>query len=164
MLSYAQRVGERLRTVRLQQRLSLRGVAAASNGEFRASVLGAYEGGQRTISVVRLQRLALFYNVPVEQLLPSDVPDGASWWPREDEGAGPAATGKLTIDLARLAEQHFPEKAILQPYVHSVRLQRRDFHGRVITLRDDDAKIIAGLLSCSVDQLRQRLQQCGVAC
>ena len=41
--------------------------------EFKASVLGAYERGERAISVPRLQRLARFYSVPVDQLLPGDV-------------------------------------------------------------------------------------------
>src|ERR1700724_2776703 len=70
--NYAGRVGERLRNVRKQQRLSLQAVEAASNQEFKASVLGAYERGERAISVPRLQRLAHFYNVPVEQLLPPE--------------------------------------------------------------------------------------------
>ena len=35
-------------------------------------MLGAYERGERAISVPRLQRLARFYNVPVDQLLPGD--------------------------------------------------------------------------------------------
>ena len=69
-VSYARRVGERLRAIRRQKRLSLHEVEAASGQEFKASVLGAYERGERAISVPRLQRLARFYNVPVDQLLP----------------------------------------------------------------------------------------------
>src|SRR5947199_4793112 len=72
-LTYARRVGQRLRAIRRQKRLSLQEVEAASTQEFKASVLGAYERGERAISVPRLQRLARFYNVPVDQLLPRDV-------------------------------------------------------------------------------------------
>jgi ribosome-binding protein aMBF1 (putative translation factor) len=50
--------GARLRAVRRQQHLSLHDVEVASNLEFKASVLGAYERGERAISVPRLQRLA----------------------------------------------------------------------------------------------------------
>jgi transcriptional regulator with XRE-family HTH domain len=67
--TYAQRVGERLRAIRLQKGLSLHDVEDASTKEFKASVLGAYERGERSISVPRLQRLAIFYGVPVDQLL-----------------------------------------------------------------------------------------------
>src|SRR5206468_12803888 len=69
-MTYAQNVGERLRNIRLQKGLSLHDVEQASSKEFKASVLGAYERGERSISVPRLQRLAIFYSVPVDQLLP----------------------------------------------------------------------------------------------
>src|SRR5438270_13807798 len=69
-LTYAVKVGERLRAIRRQKRLSLQDVEATSEQEFKASVLGAYERGERSISVPRLQRLAEFYQVPVDQLLP----------------------------------------------------------------------------------------------
>ena len=67
---YGRRVGERLRAIRRQKRLSLQDVESESSQEFKASVLGAYERGERAISVPRLQRLAEFYQVPVDQLLP----------------------------------------------------------------------------------------------
>ncbi|MGZ4717991.1 MAG: helix-turn-helix domain-containing protein, partial [Acidimicrobiales bacterium] len=70
--NYSRKVGERLRVIRRQKRLSLQEVESASSQEFKASVLGAYERGERAISVPRLQRLARFYSVPVDQLLPGD--------------------------------------------------------------------------------------------
>src|SRR6476659_11508980 len=95
--SYAERVGERLRSVRKQKRLSLQAVEAASKQEFKASVLGAYERGERAISVPRLQRLARFYHVPVDQLLPQD--DGPLFG--DERGAG-LGEGKIAIDLEKL--------------------------------------------------------------
>ncbi|MGI9596124.1 MAG: helix-turn-helix domain-containing protein, partial [Acidimicrobiales bacterium] len=58
--AYGRRVGERLRAIRRQKRLSLQDVEANSNQEFKASVLGAYERGERAISVPRLERLARY--------------------------------------------------------------------------------------------------------
>jgi transcriptional regulator with XRE-family HTH domain len=69
---YSQLVGERLRAIRRQKKLSLNEVEAQTNDEFRASVLGAYERGERVISVPRLERLARFYGVSIDQLLPRD--------------------------------------------------------------------------------------------
>ena len=63
-------MGDRIRVIRRQKRLSLQDVEARSDAEFKASVLGAYERGERAVSVPRLHRLAEFYNVPVDQLLP----------------------------------------------------------------------------------------------
>ena len=48
---YSRKVGDRLRVIRRQKRLSLQEVEATSNDEFKASVLGAYERGERAISV-----------------------------------------------------------------------------------------------------------------
>src|SRR3954469_11335074 len=63
-------VGDRLRAIRRQKGLSLHDVEARSDQEFKASVLGAYERGERAISVPRLLRLAELYRVPPDQLLP----------------------------------------------------------------------------------------------
>jgi transcriptional regulator with XRE-family HTH domain len=49
--SYVVRVGAWVRSIRRQQHLSLQDVEAATDYEFRASVLGAYERGERAISV-----------------------------------------------------------------------------------------------------------------
>lgn len=73
---YLVRLGRRLREVRRRQGLSLKVVEAMTNGEFKASALGAYERAQRAISVARLQRLAAVYRFPVDRLLPDeDVED-----------------------------------------------------------------------------------------
>ena len=64
MATTGARVGERLRAIRRQKGLSLHDVEARSNLEFKASVLGAYERGERAISVPRLLRLAEIYEVP----------------------------------------------------------------------------------------------------
>ena len=72
-LAYNVRVGDRLRSIRRQKKLSLQEVESNSQDEFKASVLGAYERGERSISLPRLRRLADFYDVPIEQLLPRDV-------------------------------------------------------------------------------------------
>ena len=104
-LSYARAVGERLRNLRRQQSLSLLAVEEASRREFKASVLGAYERGERIISVLRLQRLAQLYGVPVDQLLPRP-PSSGSDLDSQPSPNGPSRSILLepvTIDLLRLA-------------------------------------------------------------
>ena len=80
-------VGERLRAIRRQKGLSLHDVEARSNLEFKASVLGAYERGERAISVPRLLRLAEIYEVPPDQLLPRELEHEISLVD-SDSGAG----------------------------------------------------------------------------
>ena len=134
---YGRRVGERLRSIRRQKRLSLQDVEANSAQEFKASVLGAYERGERAISVPRLQRLARFYNVPVDQLLPADEGpdfDGAEIIDLTDRRAE-RPVEKLAIDLTRLEEIRGPDAEMLGRYLAMIQVQRQDFNGRVLTVR-----------------------------
>lgn len=161
-LTYARRVGQRLRAIRRQKRLSLQEVEAASDQEFKASVLGAYERGERVISVPRLQRLADFYRVPVDQLLPRDPDAGEPRPPgvdltdvRQEAAAWPA---KVTFDLARFeAVEGDPELDMVYRYLSSIQVRRQDFNGRVLTIRADDIRAIAGLFGTDADALLRRL-------
>lgn len=155
-MTYAQSVGERLRNVRLQRGLSLHEVEHTSREEFKSSVLGAYERGERSISVPRLQRLARFYGVPVDHLLPRDGAGDAGTIP-----AGPAP-GKVRIDLVALQEVDAPECGVLQRYVGVVQAQRGDFNGRVLTIRSDDLWAIASAVGVSPEALVSTLEGLGL--
>ncbi len=164
-LTYARRVGQRLRAIRRQKRLSLQEVEAASTQEFKASVLGAYERGERVISVPRLQRLADFYRVPVDQLLPRDAdvqPESATGGaePSETRVAPPSWPAKVTFDLARFqAVDGDPELEMVYRYLSSIQVRRQDFNGRVLTIRADDIRAIAGLFGTDADALLRRLDE-----
>ena len=145
-------MGARLRTVRRQKRLSLQAVEKASRLEFKASVLGAYERGERTISVPRLQRLARLYRVPVDQLLPPDAAEPPSQGRAvafHSNGDNPDATGKpfkIVVDLLRLSEVQGPERELLRRFLASVQVQRQDFNGEVLTIRSEDLRVMASML------------------
>lgn len=162
-LTYARRVGQRLRAIRRQKRLSLQEVEAGSTQEFKASVLGAYERGERVISVPRLQRLADFYRVPVDQLLPRDVDVPAeSSTPgtnmAETGTAPPSWPAKVTFDLARFRTvDNDPELEMVYRYLSSIQVRRQDFNGRVLTIRADDIRAMAGLFGTDADALLRRL-------
>lgn len=172
--SYATKVGERLRVVRKQKRMSLQAVEGASQHEFKASVLGAYERGERAISVPRLQRLARFYNVPVDQLLPRDLgPEGPSWANdgdtidlREDGTSSSSRSmnddDRIAIDLAKLETLGAPERELLNRYIGMIQLQRQDFNGQVLTIRQEDLRAIACLFEATSDGMRRRLDQLGL--
>jgi transcriptional regulator with XRE-family HTH domain len=162
--TYARRVGQRLRAIRRQKRLSLQEVEAASDQEFKASVLGAYERGERVISVPRLQRLADFYSVPVDQLLPRE--GEAPPAPPSADGGGevaertppPASPRKITFDLSRFESiEPDPELDMVHKYLSSIQVLRQDFNGRVLTIRHDDIRAIAGLFGTDADALVRRL-------
>ena len=72
-------LGARLRQARRERKLTLADVESRSGREFKASVLGAYERGDREISVARLGRLTAIYDLTLRQFLgDDDSPDGAA--------------------------------------------------------------------------------------
>ena len=157
---YRRRVGERIRVIRRQQRLSLHDVEDRSESEFKASVLGAYERGERAISVPRLQRLARFYGVPVDQLLPSEgegEPGGAT-----QKNLGWAPGQKVVIDLTKLDEVEGPESEMIERYLTIIQVKRQDFNGRVLTIRGDDLQALAAILGTDVDAAAPRLEELGL--
>ena len=162
---YAQRVGARLRSVRRQKGLSLQDVEAKSSLEFKASVLGAYERGERAISVPRLQRLARFYSVPVDRLLPDENGGLGHVVDLTAPGEGTAADARaeaIMIDLTRLSEVDDESLAPLQRFITMIQLQRQDYNGRVLTVRREDMRALACLIDVSPDGLRRRLDELGL--
>ena len=152
-LSYARLVGERLRQIRQQKKLSLSEVESATNQEFKASVMGAYERGERMISVPRLERLAHFYGVTVDQLLPRDKQ-------REgDTQTNNAAPTKLRIDVAKLTLRDAKEFKMLERLLRMIQVQRQDFNGKVITVRAHDTRAIAVILDVAVDDVGAKLAE-----
>src|SRR6476619_2608177 len=131
--TYGRKVGERLRAIRRQKGMSLQEAEEASDQEFKASVLGAYERGERAISVPRLQRLARFYNVPVDQLLPRDQSPSFRATGEEDDALVdltrplPAPPTKVVRDLTRLEEVVGPSGEMLTRYLAMIQVQRQDF-------------------------------------
>jgi transcriptional regulator with XRE-family HTH domain len=149
-------IGERLRVIRRQQGLSLHDVEARSGHEFKASVLGAYERGERALSVSRLLRLGDLYDVPPDQLLPrgTDV--------EIDLTQEPADGHTLTLDLVRLSQLKEPDAEVLARYASTIQLQRQDFNGRMLTIRRDDVRVLAAVLGRTPDNLGQRLDELGL--
>jgi transcriptional regulator with XRE-family HTH domain len=148
---YSRKIGERLRSIRRQKRMSLQEVEAASEQEFKASVLGAYERGERAISVPRLERLARFYAVPVDQLLPRDEMHAGD--DLELAGAG----AKLVVDLVKLGRLTGGPFDMLQRFFRMIQVQRQDFNGKVLTVRADDRRAIAAMLDVPVDEVEARM-------
>ncbi len=99
-------LGQRLRAARRQRGWSLGDVEAKTEGEFKASVVGAYERGERAISVQRFVRLAESYSVPAAELLP----------PIQGEG--------LVIDLDALSEDGTDD--LVERYLAAIQLLRKE--------------------------------------
>ena len=142
--------------LRVQKGLSLYAVEVESKQEFKASVLGAYERGERAISVPRLMRLAEVYDVPADTLLPREAEVEIDLTEAE------AAQNGFTIDLTQLTDIEDPEAAVLARHAGTIQLQRQDFNGRILTIRRDDLRVLAAVLGRRAEDLPQRLYQLGL--
>ena len=166
---YAAKVGTRLRSIRRQKHLSLQDVEAASEHEFKASVLGAYERGERAISVPRLQRLARFYRVPVDQMLPSDEELGGRSNGEDEQvlDLRSLRTARrddrpVTIDLGAVEQLGGQEGEMLTRYLRMIQVQRGDYNGRMLTIRREDLRAVACIFDCHPDQVPARLDSLGL--
>ncbi|MHB8341635.1 MAG: transcriptional regulator BldD [Mycobacteriales bacterium] len=150
---YAKALGARLRTIRVQQGLSLHGVEEKSRGRWKAVVIGSYERGDRAVTVQRLSDLAAFYGVPVAELLPEGAvtPTITSGMPR------------VVIDLEQLSRLSGEEAtAPLARYAAAIQSQRGDYNGRVLSIRNEDLRSLAVLYDTSPESFTERLVRLGV--
>lgn len=116
-------LGQRLRAARRQRGWSLGDVESHTAGEFKASVVGAYERGERAISVQRFASLAEFYGTAAGDLLPA---------PGES---------KLVIDIEALAND---DGDLVDRYLAAIQMMRKQ--PGVDEVRDSDRAVISSLL------------------
>ena len=148
-MDYNERVGERLRLIRVQRGMSLQDVHRATDGEFKAAVLGAYERGERSLSLPRLRRLAACYDVPMNQLLPE-----------EDTYEAPSGeVGSVTIDLGMVDALDEETGRVVDRFLQRIQIERQDFNGKVLTIRASDVALLAMMLDVSNDDLVDRLRR-----
>lgn len=103
-------------------------VEELTRGEFKASVVGAYERGERAISVQRFVRLAEVYQVDAGTLLPS------------------SPNSELVIDLDVLAGDNGDQ--LVDRYLAAIQLLRKGANPDEI--RAVDKAVIASLLESKV--------------
>lgn len=145
------RLGDHLRTLRKQKGLSLQEVEAQSSHEFKSSVLGAYERGERAISAARLARLAELYRLPLQAMLPHDPDDGGS-----------GAPASVAFDLARLEAATAPEAQVIGRYVRILQGMRQEWTGRVFRVRADDVRALASALERTPAEFVKLIEELGV--
>ncbi|HET7483707.1 MAG TPA: transcriptional regulator [Actinomycetota bacterium] len=151
---YSKALGERLRNIRIQKGMSLQDVQQASKGKWKAAVVGAYERGDRNVTVARLSELAGFYGVPVSEILPGD--DGPPA-PGQAEGRR-----RVVLDLEGLSKVPEADRDPLSRFTHAIQIQRGDYNGRVLTIREDDLMALALLYQTTADELAKRLAGWGL--
>lgn len=127
-------LGQRLRVARRQKGWSLGEVETNTNGEFKASVVGAYERGERAISVQRFVRIAEVYGFTPSELLPT------------------VSESPVTIDLDALAKDDSDRLA--ERYLNAIKLLRKDPSDPGV--RHSDLAALVAVLQASEAASRER--------
>ncbi|MBK5228118.1 MAG: transcriptional regulator [Actinobacteria bacterium] len=150
---YARAVGERLRRIRVARGMSLGDVQESSGRLWKAAVVGAYERGDRNITIARLAELGEFYGVPVAEIIPGD-------------GAPASRTGgsrRVVLNLERLDGVPESDRDPLRRLVASIQERRGEAGGRVVTIRESDLMPLALLYRTSPEGFARKLEEWGLA-
>jgi hypothetical protein len=111
--------------------------------------------------------------VPVDQLLPKDKdadgsPATIDLRAGDDDhtidvtAAAGAARDRIIIDLTRLESLESPNRDLLGRYLGLIQVEREDFNGRVLTIRQDDLRSLATLFDTTPEAMRRHLDELGV--
>jgi transcriptional regulator with XRE-family HTH domain len=115
----------KLKVLRRNRGLTLEECEIASDGKFKAVVLGSYERGTRAISLSKISQLADFYEVPIAFFFSSENISNEGRW---------------IFDLRRLKERNdgnFPLNFISNSLARIAEL-RADWEGEVLSIRESD--------------------------
>lgn len=121
---FSSSLGQRLRAARRQRGWSLGEVESQTEGQFKASVVGAYERGERAISVQRFARLSEVYGIPPSDLLPAVTAE------------------TVVVDLDAIESGVGGD--LVERYLAAIQLLRREPGSREV--RQSDRAIIGSLL------------------
>ena len=145
-------VGAALRAVRQRRGMTLNEVEQRSRGEFGISSLGAYERGDRVLSVDRLIRLAEIYRVDVSDLMP-DRTETLLDLPALEQPHLPAG---LVLDPSRLRVLSEDAAAAASNFRAVILALRRTHAQEVVVVRKSDSAVLAAFVGCDtslVDRL-----------
>jgi transcriptional regulator with XRE-family HTH domain len=149
----ADTVGAFLRTARRRRGWSLAEAASRSGNEFKASTLGAYERGDRPISVSSVERLAELYGMTLEELLTRR--------PQADIDLVALADmerGGILLDLSRLRSAADERAVRVMAFATAIKALRSEATSSVIVVRRSDAAFIASLVGCDPMAVDRELQ------
>ena len=140
-------LGAVLRAARRQRGLTLRDVARLSGSRFKASALGGYERGERSISLERFSDLSAVYGVPADRLL-AEVLDRVA----------PEGRIEVVVDLRELDLLPGEESRRAAELVSRVQGNREQEQGDEIALRAGDIEALALASGLSPADLIRRLE------
>ena len=127
---------DRLRIIRKSKGWSLQDVERHSNGKWKAVVIGSYERSDRSISLRKAISLMEFYQVPISELFP--------------EISQETKAKSISINLLNLATAQNTNSESLRKFTKSIGDRRKDWNGKILTIRANDLQFLSLLLGLNV--------------
>jgi transcriptional regulator with XRE-family HTH domain len=127
---------DRLRIIRKSKGWSLQDVERHSNGKWKAVVIGSYERSDRSISLRKAISLMEFYQVPITELFP--------------EISREAKAKSISINLLNLTDAQNTHSESLRKFTKSIGDRRKDWNGKILTIRANDLQFLSLLLGLNV--------------
>jgi hypothetical protein len=127
---------DRLRIIRKSKGWSLQDVERHSNGKWKAVVIGSYERSDRSISLRKAISLMEFYQVPISELFP--------------EISQETKAKSISINLLNLADAQNINSESLRKFTKSIGDRRKDWNGKILTIRANDLQFLSLLLGLNV--------------
>ncbi len=141
----SQRLGRALRALRLARNWTLNDFERASKGQIKAVVLGSYERGSRSISVLKLETIAAIYDVPISGIL------------KDSNDLPILGFRNVIIDLRKLRDvlKSNPSKNLvnLNLFASGIIDFRRDWNGEILSLRNSDLNYLAILATSNPEKI-----------
>ncbi|MEI8184029.1 MAG: transcriptional regulator [Actinomycetes bacterium] len=126
---------DKLRMIRKSKGWSLQDVERNSNGKWKAVVIGSYERSDRAISLRKAISLMDFYQVPISELFPQITPE--------------VRGRRISLNLTRLSENQGEIAERLMAFTRSISDRRKDWNGKLLTIRANDLQFLAIVLGLS---------------
>lgn len=148
-IEQSERIRIRIRGLRRERGLTLREFEEKSGGRIRAIVMGAYERGDRSMSLGKLIEISKVFGIELSHLIGS----------AELTPSSATHSSRYIFDLRVLNSlDDSPQKVILLRYLSRIAEQRGDWGGEVISLRQSDIESLSKVIDSQARTFEQWIQ------
>jgi transcriptional regulator with XRE-family HTH domain len=158
-IEQSERIRIRIRQLRRERGLTLRDFEEKSGGRIRAIVMGAYERGDRSMSLGKLIEISKVFGIELSHLIGSAELTQSSGTQSSGTQSSATPSSRYIFDLRVLNSlDDSPQKAILLRYLSRVAEQRGDWGGEVISLRQSDIESLSKVIDNQTNTFEQWIQ------
>jgi len=158
-IEQSERIRIRIRQLRRERGLTLRDFEEKSGGRIRAIVMGAYERGDRSMSLGKLIEISKVFGIELSHLIGSAELTQSSGTQSSGTQSSGTPSSRYIFDLRVLNSlDDSPQKVILLRYLSRIAEQRGDWAGEVISLRQSDIESLSKVIDNQTSTFEEWIQ------